>query len=117
MNTKLEEVRREVSYCHSALENRCLGEEGFPPTSGVEASEGLSAKLFLCLPSKGIEKIASDKATGVKKWGLGTLFLTASNPEASELKTRMTQTCALVRQSVWDQISHFGFRVGSTGAL
>lgn len=67
MNTKLEEVRREVSYCHSGLENRCLGEEGtkgFPPTSGVEASE--SAKLFLCLPSKGIEKIATDKATGVK---------------------------------------------------
>ena len=74
MNTKLEEVRREFSYCHSALENRCLGEEGmkgFPPTSGVEASEGLSAKLFLCLPSKGIEKIASDKATGVKS---GELF-------------------------------------------
>lgn len=42
------------------------GTKGFPPTSGVEASDGLSAKLCLCLPSKGIEKIASDKATGAK---------------------------------------------------
>lgn len=35
------------------------------PPDRKEACEGLSGKLFLCLLSKGIEKITSDKATGV----------------------------------------------------